>query len=59
MVTDDAVVSDSPDVQIERVTEDGVNYVTVYAGGDATMGLEFSDECWVEITDGNGESGLW
>lgn len=54
LAAEDAVVSEAVDVQIERITEDGVNYVTVYAGGDAKMGFEFSDECWVEITDGNG-----
>ncbi len=42
------------EVQIERVREDGVHYITVYAGGESEMRFSFSDECWVEITDGVG-----
>jgi len=51
---DEEIVAEAPEVQIERVTEDGINYITVYAGGDSTLGFEYSDECWTEITDGNG-----
>ncbi len=50
---EDAAGSD--EIQIERVREDGVNYISVYAGGEATLGFEFSDECWVEISDGDGD----
>ncbi len=51
---EDAVVEEGPDVQIERASEGDTNYISVYAGGEAEVGFEFTDECWVEIRDGDG-----
>lgn len=48
-----AAVEAAPEVQIERIREGETIFITVYAGGEAEMGFEFSDECWVEITDAN------
>lgn len=54
LIAGDAIVEDGPDVQIERVSENGTNFISVYAGGESTIEFEFSDECWVEIRDGDG-----
>lgn len=48
-------VSENPAVQIERVRDGDTHYITVYAGGEQEMEFVFTDECWVEIEDANGE----
>ncbi|MCH7741167.1 MAG: DUF4115 domain-containing protein [Proteobacteria bacterium] len=44
------------DVNIERNSDGGINYITLDAGGFDEIQLTFSDECWVEIEDGDGTS---
>jgi len=46
--------ADEKNVEIQRVSDNGINRITVDAGGDDEVRLSFSDECWVEITDGDG-----
>ncbi|MCB1692419.1 MAG: helix-turn-helix domain-containing protein [Pseudomonadales bacterium] len=43
------------DVQIDRVRDGDTNYITVSAGGQTELELAFTDDCWVEIEDGEGE----
>ena len=43
------------DVSIDRVVNGGTQEITVKAGGNDEMTFSFSDQCWVEITDGRGE----
>lgn len=42
------------EVNIDRVVDGETRYVNVDAGGESEMTLTFSDDCWVEITDGDG-----
>lgn len=44
----------SGDVDIERVQDGDTQYITVYAGGENTLEFAFTDECWLEIEDGEG-----
>jgi cytoskeleton protein RodZ len=54
-VSEDLIVAEdfsSKDISIERV--DGV--IRVSAGGNDELSFSFSDECWVEIEDGEGHA---
>ena len=41
---------------IERNSDGGINYITLDAGGFDEIEITFSDECWLEIEDGDGVS---
>ena len=43
-------------VSVERKVEEGINYISVEAGGEETLRFVFVDECWLEIKDGNGNA---
>lgn len=43
-------------VSIERNSGGGINYITLDAGGFDEIEITFSDECWLEIEDGDGVS---
>ncbi len=47
-----AVPATIDDVKIERLLDNGRSYITVDAGGFDQVELTFTDECWVEIMDG-------
>ena len=38
-------------VSIERYTDGDRNYIVVHAGGSDELILNFSEDCWVEVTD--------
>ncbi len=46
----------SETVSIERNSDGGINYITLDAGGFDEIEITFSDECWLEIEDGDGVS---
>ncbi len=50
------IVSAEQEVTVERISRGEANYITVNAGGEAKIEFSFSDECWVEVTDGNDAS---
>ncbi len=43
-------------VSIERNSDGGLTYITLDAGGPDEIEMSFSDECWLEIEDGEGDS---
>ncbi|XOV90219.1 MAG: RodZ domain-containing protein [Pseudomonadota bacterium] len=42
-------------VQVERVVDGETTYITIYAAGEDEMQFSFNDECWVEVTDADGD----
>ena len=50
------LASSAETVSIERNSDGGINYITLDAGGFDEIEITFSDECWLEIEDGDGMS---
>jgi len=44
--------TDESAISIERSFDGELNYITVDAGGVAELTMTFTDECWVEVSDG-------
>ena len=51
-----ATESEDEGIEVQRVTEDGRNFITVDAGGVDELKFNFSGECWLEIEDANGRA---
>ena len=55
LIVDEESVSGETDeraISIERNFDGELNYITVDAGGVAELTMTFTDECWVEVSDG-------
>ena len=48
-------MTDLKEVTVTRSASSKYNYITVNAGGFEQLEFAFSGECWLEVTDGDGD----
>ena len=51
-----SAIETTKEINVERTSDDGFEYITVDSGGFDQLEFTFTEKCWVEIKDADGET---